>query len=178
MLKTSLKETIRGINEIKLSTLAACGDVCRNVMACPAPFKNNSVFTEIQQLADTLAHHFRPRTSAYYEIWLKDGENSELVHSQPDSEPIYGASYLPRKFKIGIALPEDNCIDIYTQDMGYLAVVENGKIVGYNLLVGGGMGVTPARRRRSRPSPSRWPSSRRSRLCGRRGCGQGAARLR
>lgn len=146
VLKTSLKETIRRINEIKLSTLAACGDVCRNVMACPAPFKNNSVFTEIQQLADTLAHHFRPRTSAYYEIWLKDGENSELVHSQPDSEPIYGASYLPRKFKIGIALPEDNCIDIYTQDMGYLAVVENGKIVGYNLLVGGGMGVTPAKK--------------------------------
>lgn len=146
VLKTSLKETIRGINEIKLSTLAACGDVCRNVMACPAPFKNNSVFTEIQQLADTLAHHFRPRTSAYYEIWLKDGENSELVHSQPDSEPIYGASYLPRKFKIGIALPEDNCIDIYTQDMGYLAVVENGKIVGYNLLVGGGMGMTPAKK--------------------------------
>lgn len=147
VLKTSLKETIRGINEIKLSTLAACGDVCRNVMACPAPYKNNSVFTEMQQLSDTLAHHFRPRTNAYYEIWLKDGENSEMVHAQePESEPIYGASYLPRKFKIGIALPEDNCIDIYTQDMGYLAVVENGKIVGYNLLVGGGMGMTPAKK--------------------------------
>lgn len=146
VLKTNLKDTIRGINEIKLSTLAACGDVCRNVMACPAPYRNNPVFTELQQLADALAHHFRPRTSAYYEIWLKDGENSELVHSQPDSEPIYGASYLPRKFKIGIALPEDNCIDIYTQDMGYLAVAENGKIVGYNLLVGGGMGMTPAKK--------------------------------
>lgn len=147
VLKTNLRETIRGINAVKLSTLAACGDVCRNVMACPAPFKNNTVFTEIQDLALKLALHFRPRTTAYYEIWLKDGENSELVHSQePDHEPIYGASYLPRKFKIGVALPEDNCIDIYTQDMGLLAIVENEKIIGYNVLVGGSMGVTPAKK--------------------------------
>ncbi|MFO1005779.1 MAG: NADPH-dependent assimilatory sulfite reductase hemoprotein subunit [Planctomycetaceae bacterium] len=147
VVKTNLKETIRGINAIKLSTLAACGDVCRNVMACPAPIKNKSAFAEMQDLADRLAHHFRPRTNAYYEIWLKDGEESTLVHSQePENEPIYGATYLPRKFKIGVALPEDNCIDIYTQDMGYLAVVENDKIVGYNLLVGGGMGMTPAKK--------------------------------
>lgn len=147
VVKTNLKETIRGINAIKLSTLAACGDVCRNVMACPAPIKNQSAFAEMQELADRLAHHFRPRTNAYYEIWLKDGEENTLVHSQePENEPIYGATYLPRKFKIGVALPEDNCIDIYTQDMGYLAVVENDKIVGYNLLVGGGMGMTPAKK--------------------------------
>ncbi len=147
VVKGNLKETIRGINAIKLSTLAACGDVCRNVMACPAPIKNNSVFAEMQLLSDRLAEHFRPRSNAYYEIWLKDGESSELVHAQePEHEPIYGATYLPRKFKIGIALPEDNCIDIYTQDMGYLAVVENGQIVGYNLLVGGGMGMTPAKK--------------------------------
>ncbi len=147
VVKTNLKETIRGINAIKLSTLAACGDVCRNVMACPAPIKNKSAFAEMQDLAGRLAHHFRPRTNAYYEIWLKDGEESTLVHSQePENEPIYGATYLPRKFKIGVALPEDNCIDIYTQDMGYLAVVENDKIVGYNLLVGGGMGMTPAKK--------------------------------
>ncbi len=147
VVKTNLKETIRGISAIKLSTYAACGDVTRNMMCCPAPIRNKPVFAEMQLLADQLAEHFRPRSNAYYEIWLKDGEDSTLVHSaEPESEPIYGATYLPRKFKIGITLPEDNCIDIYTQDMGYLAVVENDKIVGYNLLVGGGMGMTPAKK--------------------------------
>jgi sulfite reductase (ferredoxin) len=147
ILKDTLKETIRGISAIKLSTLAACGDVCRNVMCCPAPVKNNSIHDEMQAFTDALAHHFRPRTSAYYEIWLKDGDQSELVHeTKVDHEPIYGDSYLPRKFKIGVTLPEDNCIDVYTQDMGYIAVVEKGKIIGYNVLAGGGMGMTPAKK--------------------------------
>lgn len=147
VVKTNLKETIRGINEIKLSTISACGDVCRNVMCCPAPIMDSPAHAEMQTLADDLAHHFRPRTTAYYEIWLKDGDQSELVHeAKPDEEPIYGKTYLPRKFKIGVTLPEDNCIDVYTQDMGYIAVVENGKIIGYNVVVGGGMGMTPAKK--------------------------------
>ena len=147
VLRENLKATIRTINDIKLSTLAACGDVERNVMCCPAPIHNDSIRREMQEVTDRLAEHLKPRTTGYYEIWLTDenGEKTNVADTfQPVDEPIYGATYLPRKFKTAVALPEDNCIDIYTQDLGFLAVVEEGRIVGYNVLVGGGMGVTPS----------------------------------
>lgn len=146
VLKDNLREAIRGINHCMLTTLAACGDVERNVMCCPAPFKNNSVLTEMQAMADSIAEHLKPRTTAYYEIWLKDenGEETNVAEYKPADEPIYGATYLPRKFKTAIALPDDNCIDIHSNDLGFLTIVENDKIVGYNVLVGGGMGATPS----------------------------------
>jgi len=145
--KGDLKATIQGINAVKLSTIAACGDVCRNFMCCPAPVRRSPLRAEMQTLAAALADHFRPRTSAYYEIWLKDGDQSEQVHAVvEDHEPIYGRTYLPRKFKMGLALPEDNCVDVYSQDLGFLAVVEQGRIIGYNVLPGGSMGMTPARK--------------------------------
>ena len=147
--KGNLRDVIRGINDAKLSTLAACGDVCRNFMCCPAPINGDPVRQQMQEMATTLADHFRPRSAAYYEIWLRDpqSEQSEKVHEVADAvEPIYGATYLPRKFKFGIALPEDNCVDIYTQDLGLMAVVEKDRIVGYNVLVGGGQGMTPAKK--------------------------------
>jgi sulfite reductase (ferredoxin) len=87
--KGDLRAAIRGINEVKLSTIAACGDVCRNFMCCPAPYKNSPVHNQMQAMADTLANHFRPRTLAYYEIWLKNDEESEKVFELVD-EPIYG----------------------------------------------------------------------------------------
>lgn len=147
ILKSTLRDTIRGINECKLSTIAACGDVNRNVMCCPAPIKNSPVRQEMQQLADALAKHFQPRTQAYYEIWLKDGDESEKVHEYaPVEEPIYGKAYLPRKFKMAVSLPEDNCVDVYANDLGFLAVTEGDRIIGYNVLVGGGMGMTPAKK--------------------------------
>ncbi|MEZ6066301.1 MAG: NADPH-dependent assimilatory sulfite reductase hemoprotein subunit [Planctomycetaceae bacterium] len=147
VLKGDLKATIRGINESKLSTICACGDVCRNFMCCPAPFKREGIHAEMQATADALANHFRPQTQAYYEIWLSDGETREKVHEVTDEhEPIYGKTYLPRKFKMGIALPHDNCVDVYAQDLGFLAVVENDRIIGYNVLPGGSMGMTPARK--------------------------------
>lgn len=147
ILKETLRDTIRGINQCKLSTIAACGDVNRNVMCCPAPFRNSPVRQEMQQLADALALHFQPRTQAYYEIWLKNGDESEKVAEYaPVEEPIYGKAYLPRKFKMAIALPEDNCVDVYANDLGFLAVVENDRIIGYNVLPGGGMGMTPAKK--------------------------------
>lgn len=147
ILKGTLRDTIRGINECKLSTIAACGDVNRNVMCCPAPIAGDEVRRQMQSLADSLAEHFRPRTTAYYEIWLKDGDETEKVHEYvPVEEPIYGQSYLPRKFKMAVALPEDNCVDVYAHDLGFLAVHENGKLLGYNVLVGGGMGMTPAKK--------------------------------
>jgi len=141
VLKTDLKETIAGINTCLLTTLGACGDVVRNVMACPAPHNHDGVHAQLQEMATILAAHLAPRSQAYHEIWL----NGRLVPDEvavPDIEPLYGRVYLPRKFKIGLALPEDNCIDVYAQDLGLLAVVENDSIVGYNVLVGGGMGMT------------------------------------
>ncbi|MGE5191207.1 MAG: NADPH-dependent assimilatory sulfite reductase hemoprotein subunit, partial [Deltaproteobacteria bacterium] len=146
VLRENLKAAIRTINDIKLTTLAACGDVERNVMCCPAPYHNNPVRREMQAMADRVAEHLKPRTTAYYEIWLTDeaGEKTNVADFQPVEEPIYGAAYLPRKFKTAFALPEDNCIDIYTNDLGFLAIVEHDRIVGYNALVGGSMGVTPS----------------------------------
>lgn len=147
VLRKNLKASIRAINEIKLTTLAACGDVERNVMCCPAPCNASPVRREMQAMADRVAEHLKPRTTAYYEIWLTNdnGEKTNVAEAyQPVDEPIYGATYLPRKFKTAFALPDDNCIDIYTHDLGFLAIVEGERIVGYNVLVGGSMGVTPS----------------------------------
>jgi len=146
VLKSRLRESIREINRIKLTTFAACGDVNRNVMACPAPIRNNPVRDQVQTLALEIAEHFRPKTTSYFDIWLKDDEGVETDVSEfsPVEEPIYGTRYLPRKFKMAIGFPEDNCVDLYTQDLGLLAIVEDGRIIGYNVLAGGGMGRTPS----------------------------------
>ena len=152
IVKGNLRETIRRINEAQLSTLGACGDVNRNVMCCPAPV-DDPVHRAMQSLADELAAHLAPRTGAYHELWLRDGDTGEkeLVGGgspdEHDVEPLYGPRYLPRKFKIGIATPDDNCIDIYTNDLGFLAIHRDGQVLGYNVLVGGGMGVTPANKK-------------------------------
>ena len=149
VLKHNLKAAIRRINEIQLSTLAACGDVERNVMCCPAPHYGDPVHAEMQTLADRLAEHLAPRTRAYHELWLTDPDTGEKTlvgggREGNEVEPIYGPTYLPRKFKTAIGLPGANCIDIYTNDLGLLAICENFRIVGYNMLVGGGMGMTPS----------------------------------
>lgn len=146
VLKSDLKETIRAINDTMLTTFAACGDVNRNVMCCPAPIRNNPVHDELQALSQELADHFKPKTSAYFDIWLTDddGEKTNVADFSPVEEPIYGERYLPRKFKMAIAEPTDNCVDVYCQDLGLLAVTQDGRITGYNVLVGGGMGTTPS----------------------------------
>jgi sulfite reductase (ferredoxin) len=146
VLKSNLRETIKRINDINLSTLAACGDVNRNVMCCPAK-RVGTVHQQLQDLSLELTKALAPNTPAYHELWLTDPETGEKTLAgggPPAVEPLYGPTYLPRKFKCGIALPEDNCIDIYTQDLGFLAVVRDEAIIGYNVLVGGGMGTTPS----------------------------------
>ncbi len=144
ILKKDLRETMQRIDKVNLSTLAACGDVNRNVMCCPAPFKN-PVYDAIRRLSNDLKDHLAPQSGAYYDLWLRDEESGEKTKlSSSEEEPIYGPTYLPRKFKIAIALPEDNCVDIYTNDLGFLAVVRDGKVIGYNVLVGGGLGTTPS----------------------------------
>lgn len=146
IVQKDMRETIRAINQTQLTTLAACGDVERNVMCCPAPFKNNKVYDEMQEMADRVAEHLKPQTTGYYEIWLQDenGEKTNVTEFQPVEEPIYGERYLPRKFKTAFGLPHDNCADIYSNDLGFLAIIENDSIIGYNVVVGGGMGMTPA----------------------------------
>jgi sulfite reductase (ferredoxin) len=140
VLKGDLKATIAGINATLLTTLGACGDVERNVMASPAPL-HGGVHAELQATAARLAGHFAPRTRAYHEIWL-NGAKVNGSNGHGEHEPLYGKTYLPRKFKTGLALPDDNSVDVYAQDLGLLAIVEAGRIAGYNVLVGGGMGMT------------------------------------
>jgi sulfite reductase (ferredoxin) len=152
VLKRDLAGTIRRVNETLLSTLAACGDVERNVLCCPAPV-HDALRDQLQSDARRWAAHAAPRSESYWQIWL-DGERIEtlppagpaLVPTSGDDsvEPLYGKAYLPRKFKTAFAFPDDNCTDIHANDLGFLAIVEGGKIVGYNVLVGGGLGTTPS----------------------------------
>lgn len=150
VLKKNVRETVRRINEAQMTTLGACGDVERNVLCCPAPFRHDRVRQQMQEMADRISAHLLPRTTAYHELWLTDPVSGEkqLAGGGADGheiEPIYGPTYLPRKFKTAIVLPEDNCVDVYTNDLGLVAIVEGKEVVGYNFLVGGGLGVTPSR---------------------------------
>lgn len=137
VLKGNLKHTIAGINESLLTTIAACGDVQRNVMGCSAPLGDADHAT-VRQVAEALAAELRPASRAYHEIWL-DGEKQVSTESE---EPFYQDRYLPRKFKTAVGLSTDNCVDIWSQDVGLLAIVREGRIQGFNLLVGGGLGMT------------------------------------
>jgi sulfite reductase (NADPH) hemoprotein beta-component len=140
VLKWNLKKTIREVNDSLLSTLAACGDVNRNVMCNPNPYQSD-VHAEVYEWACRVSNHLDPQTKAYHEIWL-DGE--KVVDSQDgvEQEPIYGKVYLPRKFKIGIAVPPSNDVDVFSQDLGFIAIVEDGRLKGFNVSVGGGMGMS------------------------------------
>ncbi|MFM9281217.1 assimilatory sulfite reductase (NADPH) hemoprotein subunit [Paenibacillus jiagnxiensis] len=141
VLKWNLKNTIREVNDALLSTLAACGDVNRNVMASPNPLQSD-IHGEVYEWACKVSQHLDPRTRAYHEIWL-DGEKVADSRDQgEEQEPIYGAVYLPRKFKIGIAVPPTNDVDVFSQDLGFIAIVEDGKLQGFNVTVGGGMGMS------------------------------------
>jgi sulfite reductase (NADPH) hemoprotein beta-component len=147
VIKTNLKTTMAAINASLLDTLAACGDVNRNVMSAANPHLSDA-HHKAYELARDLSAHLSPRTGAYHEIWL-DGEQVEDVShaAGPGEEPIYGQHYLPRKFKTVIAVPPWNDVDIYAHDLGYIAIlgtegVEKGRLVGYNVTVGGGMGMT------------------------------------
>jgi sulfite reductase (ferredoxin) len=149
VVKGELKQFMQRVYANQMTTLAACGDVERNIMGCPAPIHGNRVRDEMQAKLDELSRHLAPRTRAYYEIWLTDPETGEKTLAAggakgAEVEPIYGPTYLPRKFKTAFALPEDNCTDVYANDLGFIVVHEHGKILGYNVLAGGGMGVTPS----------------------------------
>lgn len=138
VIKRELKQTIAAINKSTLDTIAACGDVNRNVMSPPLSALT-SVHGQVQEYAERLSRHLLPASRAYHEIWL-DGEKIES--SKPELEPIYGDTYLPRKFKAAFVVPPQNEVDIFSQDLGFITIVENGEITGFNVTAGGGMGMT------------------------------------
>lgn len=138
VLKGNVKPLVKGMHSVLLDSIAACGDVNRNVMAPPNPERSPL----LQQVYDDAAAWSRfalPKTHAYHEIFLDE----ELVAGgEPESEPMYGATYLPRKFKVGFALPPSNDVDVFSQDLGFIAIEENGKLAGYNVTAGGGLGMS------------------------------------
>ncbi|MEN8737860.1 MAG: NADPH-dependent assimilatory sulfite reductase hemoprotein subunit [Akkermansiaceae bacterium] len=138
VIKTQLKKTIQGINAAAMDTIAACGDVNRNVMCNPNPFLSEA-HADVLKISQEISDHLTPATGAYHEIWL-DGEKVEST--EEEVEPIYGKTYLPRKFKIAVAVPPSNDVDIHANDLSFVAIVEGGKVIGYNVAVGGGMGMT------------------------------------
>ena len=141
VVKRDLKATMAAINATLIDTIAACGDVNRNVIASANPVESR-VHAEVYGWATRISEHLRPRTRAYYEIWL--GE--EKVAGTPEAEPIYGPTYLPRKFKIAIAVPPHNDIDVFAHDLGLIAILDEGpqgvQLAGFNVAVGGGLGAT------------------------------------
>jgi sulfite reductase (ferredoxin) len=139
--RENLKNLIAAVNESGLTTIGACGDVNRNAMACPVCDLDERAPLGIDALTRQLAEHFAPRSTAYWEIWCDGVRLGRKIESNRE-EPIYGRTYLPRKFKIGVGVPEDNCIDLYTQDLGIEAVHEAGELKAWDILVGGGMGFT------------------------------------
>ncbi|HJH10391.1 MAG TPA: assimilatory sulfite reductase (NADPH) hemoprotein subunit [Metalysinibacillus jejuensis] len=140
ILKWNVKKYMQEIHEVLLDCIAACGDVNRNVMCNVNP--NQSDFhQEVYEWSAKLSEHLLPKTRAYHELWL-DGEKVFDGQQTEEVEPIYGALYLPRKFKIGIAIPPSNDVDVFSQDIGLIAVIENNELIGFNVAVGGGMGMT------------------------------------
>ncbi|SMO91633.1 NADPH-dependent assimilatory sulfite reductase hemoprotein subunit [Gracilimonas mengyeensis] len=141
IIKNELKKTLQEVNDALITTLGACGDIVRNVMATPAPDIDGRQ-AQVQKFADELSDILLPASKAYHEIWL-DGEKVYSGKEEVEvGEPLYGDTYLPRKFKIGVALPGDNSIDAYTQDIGLVALFDDNKdIEGFDIIVGGGMGM-------------------------------------
>jgi sulfite reductase (NADPH) hemoprotein beta-component len=142
ILKSNLRQTIKELNEALITTIAACGDVGRNVMAPPTPATSplvDQVAVEARKLSDMLA----PATKAYHSIWL---EGKELDLAEPANrdfvDPLYGKTYLPRKFKTAFVIPPLNDIDIFTQDLGFVVIADGEKLLGYDLLAGGGLGMS------------------------------------
>ncbi|MEO8377266.1 MAG: NADPH-dependent assimilatory sulfite reductase hemoprotein subunit, partial [Candidatus Sumerlaeota bacterium] len=147
--KLKLQNVVRDLNSRLLTSYGACGDVVRNVMNCPVAdidatpaWRGRQVFTE---LTNVINARTLPRTSAFYDVFIngeKDNELAPIAQLRNENEDLYGDTYMPRKFKIGITIPEDNCVDIFSHDLGIVALLKNGLVKGYNILAGGGLGAS------------------------------------
>ena len=138
ILKGDIRPVIQGLHSVLLDSIAACGDVNRNVLATTNPIES-SLHKDVYQWAVRISEHLLPKTRAYHEIWI---DNEKVASSEPEDEPIYGPTYLPRKFKTAVVVPPHNDVDVYTNDLGFIAIAENGVLTGFNVTAGGGMGAT------------------------------------
>jgi len=148
VIKRDVKGVMRAINRACMDTIAACGDVCRNVLATSDPTVcSRKIMAEVLDITYALHDHCLPRTGAYHEIFLMHGpemaEKTQILGSTPlEEEPVYGKTYLPRKYKIAVAIPPSNDVDVFAHCLGFIAIIENNKLLGFNVSVGGGLGFT------------------------------------
>jgi sulfite reductase (NADPH) hemoprotein beta-component len=138
IIKSNLKPAIQAVHAAMLDTIAACGDVNRNVICTPFP-AHAAVHAEAMAMTRAISEHLLPKSRAWHDIFIDD---AQVAGGEEEDEPILGRTYLPRKFKIAVAIPPLNDVDVFAHDVGLIAIVENGAIVGYNVTVGGGMGMT------------------------------------
>ncbi|MEO6961454.1 MAG: NADPH-dependent assimilatory sulfite reductase hemoprotein subunit [Puia sp.] len=138
LLKSHIKPTIKAFSEAKLISIATCGDINRNVI-CAAHPKQSPIHKEIHDYADRISQYLLPKTRAYYEIWL---DEEKLADKKEEEDPLYQDRYLPRKFKVGLAIPPNNDIDVFGNDLGLIAIIENNQLKGFNVAIGGGMSST------------------------------------
>lgn len=138
LVKSKLKPTIQEFNRAKLDSIATCGDINRNVL-CSAHPMQSPIHEEIFNYADKISRLLMPKTRAYYEIWL---DEEKIADKKDEEDPLYRDSYMPRKFKIGIAIPPNNDIDVFGNDIGLIAIIENEKLTGFNISIGGGLSTT------------------------------------
>ncbi|HZI68392.1 MAG TPA: NADPH-dependent assimilatory sulfite reductase hemoprotein subunit, partial [Hanamia sp.] len=138
MLKSKIKPTIKAFHTAHLDSIATCGDINRNVTCSSYP-SDSSVHEEISSYADKISSLLKPKTRAYYEIWL---DEEKILDKKTEEDPLYLDAYLPRKFKIGIGIPPNNDADVFINDLGLIAIIENNKLLGFNFAVGGGLAST------------------------------------
>ncbi|MEJ7671667.1 MAG: NADPH-dependent assimilatory sulfite reductase hemoprotein subunit [Chitinophagaceae bacterium] len=138
ILKSKIKPTIKAFNAAKLDSIATCGDINRNVL-CSAHPKQSNIHTEIFAYADKISMMLMPKTRAWYEIWL---DEEKVLDKKEEEDPLYQERYMPRKFKIAIAIPPNNDVDVFGNDIGLIAIIENDKLQGFNIAIGGGLSTT------------------------------------
>jgi sulfite reductase (NADPH) hemoprotein beta-component len=138
VLKSTIKPTLKAFRETHLTTIATCGDINRNVLCSSHP-KQSPLHHEVFEYAKAIDRLLLPKTHAYYEIWLDD---EKIVDKQSEEDPLYQDRYMPRKFKIAIAIPPNNDVDVFANDIGLIAVIKNDKLKGFNIAIGGGMSTT------------------------------------
>lgn len=138
LIKSHIKPTIQAFNEVNLDSIATCGDINRNVLCSSHPSESN-IHAKVFAYADKISELLMPKTKAYYEIWL-DGE--KMIDKKEEDDPLYQDRYLPRKFKIAIAIPPNNDVDVFANDLGLIAIIENNELKGFNIAIGGGLSTT------------------------------------
>ena len=139
LLKSRIKPTIKQFSESELDSIATCGDINRNV-TCSSHPKESEIHSQVFDYAKKISEYLMPKTKAYYEIWL---DQEKIIDKKDEEDPLYQDRYLPRKFKIAISIPPNNDVDVFSNDLGLIAIIENNELKGFNLAVGGGLSTTP-----------------------------------